>query len=87
MLVLSLAHSSVNSLLGPLPQRGVQGCIKINQQLTRHHLRSGSGSPDLTGSQQGREKKKKPSQMGVTDEFMWEIRDNRRVGIQPEPAG
>lgn len=35
-----LAHGSVNSLLGPLAQRGVQGCMEINQQLTSsHHLR------------------------------------------------
>lgn len=40
MLALSLEHSSVNSLLGPLAQRGVQGCREINQQLTSHSLRS-----------------------------------------------
>lgn len=41
MLALSLAHDSVNSLLGPLAQRGVQGCKEINQQLTSsHHFRS-----------------------------------------------
>lgn len=49
--VLSLAHSSVNSLLGPLAQRGVQGCKEINQQLTSHHLRSRFNSQDLAGSQ------------------------------------
>lgn len=50
MLALSLAHGSVNSLLGPLAQRGVQGCMEINQQLTSsHHLRSRFDSQDLAG--------------------------------------
>lgn len=40
MLALSPAHSSVNSLLGPLAHRGVQGCREINQQLTSYGLRS-----------------------------------------------
>lgn len=55
MLALSLAHGSVNSLLGPLAQRGVQGCMEINQQLTSsHHFRSRFDSQDLTGSERGR---------------------------------
>lgn len=49
--VLSLAHGSVNRLLGPLAQRAVQGCMEINQQLTSHHLRSCFNSQDLDGSQ------------------------------------
>lgn len=52
MLALSLAHCSVNSLQGPLPQRGVQGCMEINQQLTSsHNLRSRFNSQDLAGSE------------------------------------
>lgn len=50
MLALSLAHDSVNSLLGPLAQRGVQGCMEINQQLAllTHHP---SLPTTLTGSE------------------------------------
>lgn len=56
MLALSLAHCSVNSLLGPLAQRGVQGCIEINQQLTSsHHLGSRLQQP-RPGSQCGKER-------------------------------
>lgn len=63
---LSLTRCSVNSLLGPLAQRGVQGCTKINQQLTRHQHRSRSSSPGLAGSRGG--------VGGVTEEFIPEIR-------------
>lgn len=52
MLVLSLAHGSVNSLLGPLAERGVQGCREINEQLTSsHYLRSRFNSRGLAESQ------------------------------------
>lgn len=53
MLALSLAHGSVNSLLGPLAQRGVQGCIEINQQLTssHHHQVTLQQPKDLAGNQ------------------------------------
>lgn len=44
---LSLTPRSVNSLLGPLAHRGVQGCSKINQQLTRHHRGSGWARPGV----------------------------------------
>lgn len=54
--VLSLAHSSVNRLLGPLAQRAVQGCMEINQQLTSHHLRSCFNNQDLAGSQRMRDR-------------------------------
>lgn len=47
LLALSLAHGSVNSLLGPLAHRGVQGCAEINQQLTSRHLRSHFKSQNL----------------------------------------
>lgn len=52
MLALSLAHGSVNSLQGPLAQRGVQGCREINQQLVSSHcLGSCFNSLDLVQSE------------------------------------
>lgn len=55
--MLALSSARVNSLLGPLAQWGVQGCLEINQQLTSsHHSRSRfhrRPSPDRLGGSAG----------------------------------